>query len=156
MDLTSSRIAPARRGFLATGAALAAAAAAPGAALGETWPAKPISLVVPFPPGGTTDVLARSLAEQLSPALGQPVVVENRPGAGATLGAGLVAKSKADGYTATALPGQFPYELATIASGAMSEGGTPFEQLTALAAYTCAPDPLVTEVVLAVYGGRRF
>lgn len=48
--------------------------------------------------------------------------------------------SKADGYTATALPGQFPYELATIASGAMSEGGTPFEQLTALAAYTSNPD----------------
>ncbi|MFO1198121.1 MAG: tripartite tricarboxylate transporter substrate binding protein [Burkholderiaceae bacterium] len=98
MDPLSSRATPARRAFLAAGAALAAAAA-PGVALGQAWPAKPISLVVPFPPGGTTDVLARSLAEQLSPALGQPVIVENRPGAGATLGAGLVAKARADGYT---------------------------------------------------------
>ena len=51
------------------------------------WPARPISLVVPFPAGGTTDVLARALADKLSQSLGQPVVVESRPGAGATLGA---------------------------------------------------------------------
>jgi tripartite-type tricarboxylate transporter receptor subunit TctC len=54
---------------------------------------------VPFPAGGTTDVLARALADKLQPALGQPVIVENKPGAGATLGAGYVAKAKADGYT---------------------------------------------------------
>jgi tripartite-type tricarboxylate transporter receptor subunit TctC len=66
---------------------------------GQAWPAKPISLVVPFPPGGTTDVLARALAEKLTLALGQTVIVESKPGAGATLGADYVAKSKADGYT---------------------------------------------------------
>ncbi len=63
------------------------------------WPTRPISLVVPFPAGGTTDVLARALADRLSQSLGQPVVVESRPGAGATLGADYVAKAKPDGYT---------------------------------------------------------
>ncbi len=65
----------------------------------QTWPSKPVSLVVPFPPGGTTDVLARALGEKLSPVLGQPVIIENKPGAGATIGADYVAKAKADGHT---------------------------------------------------------
>lgn len=69
------------------------------AAQAQTWPGKAVTLIVPFPPGGTTDVLARALADKLQGALGQPVIVESKPGAGATLGADLVAKSKADGYT---------------------------------------------------------
>ena len=72
---------------------------ASGSALAQAWPSKPISLVVPFPAGGTTDVLARAVGQELSKSLGQPVVVESKPGAGATLGADYVAKSKADGYT---------------------------------------------------------
>ena len=82
-------------------AACAAVALGLGAdvAMAQAWPAKPISLVVPFPPGGTTDVLARALAEKLSQSLGQTVIVESKPGAGATLGADMVAKSKPDGYT---------------------------------------------------------
>ncbi len=66
---------------------------------GQAWPNKPVSLIVPFPAGGTTDVLARALAEKLTPALGQTVIVESKPGAGATLGADLVAKARPDGYT---------------------------------------------------------
>ena len=66
----------------------------------QSWPsAKPITLVVPFPAGGTTDVLARALGEKLGTALGQTIIVESKPGAGATLGADYVAKSKPDGYT---------------------------------------------------------
>jgi tripartite-type tricarboxylate transporter receptor subunit TctC len=70
-----------------------------GSAMAQAWPSKPISLVVPFPAGGTTDVLARALADKLQASLGQPVIVESKPGAGATLGADYVAKAKADGHT---------------------------------------------------------
>jgi tripartite-type tricarboxylate transporter receptor subunit TctC len=76
-----------------------AATMASSAAMAQAWPSKPISLIVPFPAGGTTDVLARALAEKLQQSLGQPVIVESKPGAGATLGADYVAKSKPDGYT---------------------------------------------------------
>ena len=76
-----------------------AAAMSAGGVFAQAWPTKPISLIVPFPAGGTTDVLARALADKLQQSLGQPVIVESRPGAGATLGADYVAKSNPDGYT---------------------------------------------------------
>lgn len=89
---------PPRRTMLAASSIALFAALASGGVLAQAFPAKPISLVVPFPPGGTTDVLARALAERLAPALGQPVIVENKPGAGATIGADHVVKAKADGH----------------------------------------------------------
>ena len=88
-----------RRGFLLlSGAALAALTAA-GQAWAQSWPAKPIRLVVPLTPGSATDVMARLVMEQVSAQLGQPIVVENRPGAGNTIGMGAVAKADPDGYT---------------------------------------------------------
>jgi tripartite-type tricarboxylate transporter receptor subunit TctC len=93
----SLSISPACRGL--TLAAALCGIALTGAAQAQAWPSKPVTLVVPFPAGGTTDVLARALAEKLSPVLGQPVIVESKPGAGATLGADLVTKAKPDGYT---------------------------------------------------------
>ncbi len=77
----------------------AAAAALPGRAAAQAWPGKPIRLIVPFPPGGGTDAFARPLSKVLSQNLGQQVVIDNRGGAGGTLGAEMTAKAPADGYT---------------------------------------------------------
>jgi tripartite-type tricarboxylate transporter receptor subunit TctC len=65
----------------------------------QAWPAKPIKWVVPFAPGGTTDILARTVGEKLALALGQPVIIENKPGAGGGVGAEFVARAASDGYT---------------------------------------------------------
>ncbi len=71
----------------------------PARAQGQSWPNKPIRIIVPGGPGGVTDIRARWLADRLSPALGQPVVVENRAGAGGNLGTVAAARSAPDGYT---------------------------------------------------------
>ncbi len=92
-----------RRRFL--GAALgtaALAAAAPSTVLAQAqpaWPSRPITLVVPFPPGGSVDIMARQYSEPLSRILGVPVVIDNRPGAGGSVATQAVARSKPDGYT---------------------------------------------------------
>ena len=107
------------------GAVLALAA---GPALAQTWPAKPIRMVVPFPPGGATDAAARIYAQHLGDFLGQGVVVENKAGAGGEIGAEYVAKSAPDGYTLlmgavgshaihAALPDKPGYDFATAFVG---------------------------------------
>lgn len=65
----------------------------------ESFPSKPVRMVLPFPPGGVTDLLARALAEKLAPRLGQPVIVDNKPGAGTVLASDMVARAPADGHT---------------------------------------------------------
>jgi tripartite-type tricarboxylate transporter receptor subunit TctC len=82
-----------RRAVALLGTALALPAQA------QSWPTRQVRIVVPFPPGGSTDLLARRLAERMTTAIGQTVLVENRPGAGGTTGADLVAKSAPDGHT---------------------------------------------------------
>lgn len=78
---------------------IAAMLATSGVALAQAYPVKPLRLVVPFGPGGSNDIVARILAQKLTEAIGQPVIVENRPGAGGTVGTDLVVKSAPDGYT---------------------------------------------------------
>ncbi|MCL6468279.1 MAG: ABC transporter substrate-binding protein, partial [Ralstonia sp.] len=70
-----------------------------GPALADNYPAKPLKLIIPFPPGGTTDIVGRGVADQLSKVLGQAVVVENKGGGGGSIGADAIAKAAPDGYT---------------------------------------------------------
>lgn len=110
---------PSRRALLA---AFALALVA-GSGFAQSWPARPIRLVIPFPAGGSTDIVGRLIAEKLSQSLGQAVIVDNRAGAGGTTGSDLVAKSAPDGYTflmgtssthaiAPSLYAKLPYEVA--------------------------------------------
>ncbi|VTU15675.1 tripartite tricarboxylate transporter substrate binding protein [Variovorax sp. RA8] len=108
---------PSRR--LALLAGLAALLAATGAAA-QGWPTKPIRLVVPFAAGGANDLMARAAADGASKALGQPIVVDNKPGAGATLGADIVAKSAPDGYT-------FLVSAAGVISNSMIKKNMPYK-----------------------------
>ena len=89
-----------RRSVIHLAAALAGLGlGTPGLALAEGYPAKPIQLIVPFPPGGAVDIVGRTISKKLGDRLGQPIVIENKAGAGTVVGAAFVANAPADGYT---------------------------------------------------------
>src|SRR5918911_1265250 len=87
-----------------------------GGAAAQAWPAKPLKLVTPFPPGGSADVIARLIGAQLSTQLGQPVVIDNRPGAGGVVGNEYAAKQPPDGYTLLLITGAYPVQGAMLKS----------------------------------------
>ena len=97
--MTSHRRLITRRTLVRGAVATAALGAAPVSAQVNTWPDRPVRIIVPYPAGGSADVLARIYADSLKERFGQPFVTENRPGAGGNIGIDLVAKSPADGYT---------------------------------------------------------
>ena len=91
---------PIRRSLIAaTLSSLALAALALPAAAQDKWPSRPITYIVPFPAGGTTDILARLIGQKLGPALGTTIIIDNKPGAGGNIGSELVARAAPDGYT---------------------------------------------------------
>ena len=100
-----------RRDFLHLSAASAVFAAAPHVAFADSYPSHAVRLIVGFPPGGPTDVYARLIAEWLSNRLGQPFVVENRPGAGSTIGIEAVVTSPPDGYTLLLISSSAPISM---------------------------------------------
>ena len=107
-------------------AAAGLALSASGLALAQAYPAKPITIVVAYPAGGDTDAMARLYAEKLSHRLGQPVLVDNRPGASGTIGAAFVAKAPADGYTLLMAPSTFSIAQLVLKTG----GGSAYDETT--------------------------
>ena len=101
-------------------------------AMGQGYPSKPVHVIVPFTAGSATDILARTFGQKLSEMWGQPVVVDNRPGAGGTIGAGIVAKSAPDGYTLLVHSAAYAYNP-SIYSGLSYDTATDFVEIVPLA-----------------------
>src|SRR6266704_1838090 len=138
--------------LLAVAFAFAAGAAAQPASE-ESWPSRTIHLIVPFPAGSSPDLIARVLSEKLAPALGQPVVVENRPGAGGNLGTALVAKAAPDGYTiGISIPG--PLAVNTVLYRKMEYD--PFKDLAPVSLVGASPNLLVVDPGLKVDSVKEF
>ena len=131
-----------RASFITPLLAAAWLALVPQTASGQAWPTKPIKIIVPFPPGGTSDPMARIIGQKLGEILGQSFVVENKAGAGTTIGTAEVARAPADGYTLLLAPAPFvitqyvypklPYDgkkdFTPIGLIASSVGGTTIQQ----------------------------
>jgi len=110
-----------RNHFLrATLAVLALGAASCGFAQTQAWPTRPVRVVIPFPPGGTLDTVGRLLAQKLGDQLGQPFIVENRPGGNGVIGADVVSKAPADGYTLL-------FNASTFTTAPMTMKSVPYE-----------------------------
>ncbi len=132
---------PTRRTALLAAAAAASSLFMPGTSFAQAWPSRPIKLIVPFPAGGGTDIVARLLAERLGQALGQSVVVDNRPGAGTAIGAAAVASAAADGHTLL-FSGSTTFTVNPAVRRNL--GYDPFKQLQPLGLVARAPLVVVT------------
>jgi len=131
--------------FLALASSLAMSA--------DPWPAKAVHLIVPFPPGSSPDLIARILTDKLAQALGQPVVVENKPGAGGNIGTGLVAKAEPDGYTiGLSIPG--PLAVNTVLYKKMEYD--PFTELAPITLAAVSPNVLIVNPSLGVNTVKEF
>ena len=135
-----------RRHVLRATAAGVAAIAAPSFAH-TLWPARPIKLVVPFPAGSSPDIIGRLIAEPLAHALGQPIVVDNRPGAGGNLGTGVVAKAEPDGYPLL-FTIQGPLVTAPLLSKSLPYD--PLKELAPVSLVATSPNVLVVDPRLGV------
>jgi tripartite-type tricarboxylate transporter receptor subunit TctC len=131
-------------------ALLALALLWPLIALGQ-YPAKPLRMVIPFPPGGATDIIGRVVAQKMGERLGQSVVVDNRPGAGGTIGSELVAKSAPDGYTILVSTNS-THAVAAVLSKPPYD---PLRDFTAIALLVQSPNILVVSPKLAVSNVRE-
>jgi len=133
--------------LIAVTLAFAASASAQPATDAKSWPSRAIHMIVPFPAGSSPDLIARVLSEKLAPALGQPVVVENRPGAGGNLGTALVARAAPDGYTiGLSIPG--PLAVNTVLYKKMEYD--PFKDLAPVSLVGASPNVLVVDPKLNV------
>jgi tripartite-type tricarboxylate transporter receptor subunit TctC len=131
----------------------AGASAQPAATGAKSWPSRAVHMIVPFPAGSSPDLIARILAEKLAPVLGQPVIVENRPGAGGNLGTALVAKAAPDGYTiGLSIPG--PLAVNTVLYRKMEYD--PFKDLAPVSLVGASPNVLVVDPKLNVNSVREF
>ena len=133
-----------RRHVLQAAAAGVASLALPSFA--QAWPARPIKLVVPFPAGSSPDIIGRLVAEPLAQALGQPIVVDNRPGAGGNVGTGAVAKAEPDGYTFL-FTIQGPLVTAPLLSRNL--GYDPVKELAPVSLVATSPNVLVIDPKLS-------
>jgi tripartite-type tricarboxylate transporter receptor subunit TctC len=137
-------LAASRRAVLALGAMGGGLAGASGRAPAANYPTRPVRIIVPYTPGGTTDIATRLVADPLSKALGQPVVVENKPGANSIVGAAAAASSPADGHTIVmVLP-------AHAANATLQAGKMPFDPITGF-----SPVSLVVQAPLVLAGSKQ-
>ncbi len=134
-----------RRDWMLQGLAQAAVFAGAGAARAADWPARPIRWVVPFPAGSSPDIVARVVAEPLAAALAQPIVIDNKPGAGGNLGTGMVAKAAPDGYTFL-FTIQGPLVTAPLLSRQL--GYDPLRELAPVSLIATSPNVLVADARL--------
>ncbi|WP_404992437.1 Bug family tripartite tricarboxylate transporter substrate binding protein [Cupriavidus pauculus] len=130
-----------------------AAALRPAQAVADEWPSRPIRMVVPFPAGSSPDLIARIVTEKLALALGQPIVIENRPGAGGNIGTGAVAKAAPDGYT---LLFTINGPLVTAPSLYRHLSYDPIKQLAPVTLVATSPNVLAIDARLPVHSLREF